>query len=175
MWEKTSSLLLPSCCKMPTTQWRKHSKVGRRTKFNSSVVLHDKIIPYVFCLPQQHYSTEQGHFVLSHTIFKTKNIQSKMDRSSLIWVFACFQLILTFYGYSETSARTVLMIKIKRWCEVGFVVITKKFQLTDDTNKATVNARHKSRVWDQPWAHSSLTQPLETRPLETIETVVPLC
>lgn len=64
---------------MPTTQWRKHSKVGRRTKFNSSVVLHDKIIPYVFCLPQQHYSTEKGHFVLSHTIFKKKKKHSIKD------------------------------------------------------------------------------------------------
>lgn len=171
MWEKTSSLLLPSCCKMPTTQWRKHSKVGRRTKFNSSVVLHDKIIPYVFCLPQQHYSTEKGHFVLSHTIFKKKKKTFNQRWTDQVW-FEClhvFNYFLHFMGILK-PARTVLMIKIKCWCEVGFVVITKKFQLTDDTNKATVNARHKSRVWDQPWAHSSLTQPLET-----IETVVPLC
>lgn len=28
-WEKTSSQLLPSCCRTPTTLWRKRSKVGR--------------------------------------------------------------------------------------------------------------------------------------------------
>lgn len=30
-WEKTSSPSSPNCCRMPTTPWRKHSKVGRTT------------------------------------------------------------------------------------------------------------------------------------------------
>lgn len=89
MWEKTSSQSLPNCFKMPTTQWIKHSKVGRWTKFKSSAVAHVKVIPYVifpFLLTSR--NTNINH--KASTLFsKTKkcvnsNIESKMDKLHLI-------------------------------------------------------------------------------------------